>query len=196
MIQRRLGVVFAVGLLSSSLPALAQRADSGALWASQFGGNAQVVFGSSPLTTPNPNRMPYRDSRDNAICIAPESLVNLGIVARVEGGSVKLIGADKNLIVVAARQGPFERAGGVFVDAVEVLKTMGIAALSFEPSTNTLILRSVLRDVSLQGDVLQVTAGLPVTPKISIESQGLRVVVDFPGATIGERRANRPGSRV
>jgi len=186
MMQRRLGVVFAAGLLSSSPPALAQKADSGALWASRFGGDAQVVLGSSPLTISNPNRMPYRDARDNAICIAPESLVNLGIVARVEGSSVKLMGADKNLIVVAARQGPFERAGGVFVDAVEVLKTMGIAALSFEQSTNTLILRSVLRDVSLQGDALKVTAGLPVTPSVSIESQGLRVVVDFPGATIGE----------
>ncbi len=185
---KTLGIVVAAGVLSLAVgpSARAQKPESGTIWASRFGGNVRVVFGTTPLTTPNPNRMPYRDARDNAICVAPESLASLGISTRIEGGSIKLTGPDNNLVVVGARQGPFERAGGVFVDAVEVLKTMGIATLSFEQSTGTLQLRAILNDVSLQGDVLRVRSGLPITPKITIEDDGLRVLVDFSGATIGE----------
>ncbi|WP_395093945.1 N-acetylmuramoyl-L-alanine amidase [Armatimonas sp.] len=192
MPQRKISVVTVAGLVGMSmvLPAQAQKTkhkpELGAVWASQFGGTIRVLFGTVPLPVSSSSRLPYRDARDSAICVAPESLTALGIVATVEGGSVKLVGSDRNLIMVAARQGPFERSGGVFVDVVEVLKTMGVATLTYEPSTTTLTLRAVLREVALQGDSLRVSAGLPIAPKITTENQGLRVFIDFPGTTIAE----------
>ena len=192
MPQRKISVVIVAGLvgMSMGLPAQAQKSkqkpEVGAVWASQFGGTIRVLFGTVPLPVSSPNRLPYRDARDSAICVAPESLAALGIVATVDGASVKLVGSDHNLIMVAVRQGPFERSGGVFVDVVEVLKTMGVATLTYEPSTTTLTLRVVLREVVLQGDSLRVSAGLPITPKITTENQGARVFVDFPGTTIAE----------
>lgn len=192
MPQRKIGVVVAAGLigLSVGLPAQAQKTKPkptpGALWASRFGGTVRVLYGTVPLPVANPTRMPFRDARDNAICVAPESLLPLGIVATVEGSSVKLVCADRNLVMVAARQGPFERSGGVFVDVVEVLKAMGIAALSYDVDNTTLTVRSVLLSVNLLGDALRVNAGLPIAPKITLEKEGLRAVIDITGASVGE----------
>ena len=196
MPQRKIKAIVAAGLVGMALglPAQAQKAKSkpkatapvGTIWASQFGGSVRVLLGASLLSVASPSRMPYRDARDNAICMAPESLRALGIAATVEGGSVKLLSADGNLIMVAARQGPFERSGGTFVDIVEVLKTMGVATLSYEADSATLTLRSILREITLQGESVRINAGLPIAPKITTENEGLRVVVDFAGATIGE----------
>lgn len=192
MPQRKIGAVVAAGLagLTLGLPAQAQKSKPkptpGTLWASRFGGTIRVLYGAMPLPVANPSRMPYRDSRDNAICVAPESLAPLGIVATVEGSSVKLSCADRNLVMVAARQGPFERSGGVFVDVVEVLKSMGIASLSYDAESTTLTVRSILLAVGLQGDSLRVSAGLPISPKVTLEREGLRAVVDISGATLGE----------
>lgn len=192
MPQRKISVVIVAGLMGMSLglPAQAQKSkpkpEVGQVWASQFGGTIHVLYGALPLPVASPSRTPYRDARDNAICVAPESLAALGIAATVDGGSVKLVSSDRNLIMVAARQGPFERSGGIFVDVVEVLKTMGVATLTYELETATLTLRSVLHEVVLQGDSLRVSAGLPIVPKITTENQGLRVLADFPGTTISE----------
>jgi N-acetylmuramoyl-L-alanine amidase len=192
MPQRKIGIVVAAGLvgLSVGLPAQAQKSKPkptpGALWASRFGGTVRVLYGLSPLPIANPSRMPYRDARDSAICVAPESLAVLGIAATVEGNSVKLVCSDRNLVMVAARQGPFERSGGVFVDIVEVLKAMGIAALSYDTESATLIVRSVLLSVTLEGEALHLSAGLPISPKVTLDDARLRATIEVSGATIGE----------
>lgn len=192
MLQRKIGIVVVAGIagLSVGAPAWSQKSkpkpEPETLWASRFGGTVRVLFGNNPLPIANPSRMPYRDSRDSAVCVAPESLAVLGITATVEGNSVKLACADRSLVMVAARQGPFERSGGVFVDVVEVLKSMGVAALSYDTASSTLNIRSILLSVGLQGEALRITAGLPITPKITLDDARLQATIDIPGAALGE----------
>lgn len=153
--------------------------------ASRFGGSVKVLFGTTPLPASSSNRQPYKDARDSAICIAPEALRPLGIQSQIENGTVKLIGGDKSVIVLQARQGPFERAGGIFIDAVEAAKALG-AAVGFDVAADTLTLRATLSEVTLDNDTVRVKSVLPVAPRLLAEKDGRRILIDFPGASVGD----------
>lgn len=181
---RRIVVLSALALVGGTAPTRAQSLKPGAIVTSRFASNVKILFGTTPLPAANPKRLPYKDARDNAICVAPEALAALGIQARIDGNQVKLTGPDKSLVVLAARQGPFERAGGVFVDAVEAVKAMG-ATVSFDISTETLVVRSTLTEVVVEDDTLRLKSLLPIAPKLLVENEGRRVVVELPSTSVG-----------
>jgi len=184
MQRTRISAVVAVGALWALGGAAHAQKPTGIV-ASRYGGSVKVLFGTTPLPASSPSRQPYKDARDSAICIAPESLKPLGVQSTVENGVVKLLAPDKSLLVLPARQGPFERSGGVFIDAVEAVKALG-ATVSFDVTAETLTIRATLSEVTLENDTVRVKSWLPVAPRLLAEKDGRRILIDFPGTSVGE----------
>jgi N-acetylmuramoyl-L-alanine amidase len=149
----------------------------------------RVIFAGAPLPFASPALAPYRDPIDGALCVAPTSLAPLGVTSIIDAKMNKatFASADGSVSVTVDLRTPpegFEGRAGVFVPAMEVIEGLG-GKCEWYPGTNTMMARAVLTSVEMLGGQLRIKATLPVTPTITDQRDGRRVIVDFGSAEIG-----------
>ena len=160
---------------------------SGAAWAKpeSVTASVKVFYAGKPLPVPSDDRKPYQDLTDNAICVAPESLEQIGISYSIGAqGYVTLSVPDRDVVRVLPRTG--SRGRGPYLSVVEVIEGLG-GRCQWNSATNTLDIRPVLQSVRFDGDQVVVTGTLPLrAPRIGKpDDTGTKIYFDFDGVDVG-----------
>lgn len=155
----------------------------------------RLLYGLVALPQPAATRLPYVDPADGELCIGPEALRALGVDAQADlkARTVTLSRKDSGrTVVLTGRKGPDGRSG-LFVAARDAVRELG-GRYSWNAATGTATVLSVLEEASFADGVVTVRASLPITPRLSTDRDAGLVVVDFPGAALGEV-PRQPGFR-
>jgi N-acetylmuramoyl-L-alanine amidase len=172
-------------VLALALPSVGLRTAAQAQPARNASATPRVVFNGVPLPVPSPDRAPYRDSADDVVCIAPESLEMLGITHQIgTRGTIFLTGPDgAPIAALMGRSGP--TVGGVFIAADAAMAALG-GSSQWDPARGVLTLRSVFAEAAVVDDQLQMKATLRLpTPRLSTDNAGRLVIADFTGVDAG-----------
>lgn len=137
--------------------------------------------------TLSPEVAPYRDPVDGAICIPVEALEPLGIVSQFDSAQNRVAitttdGTSSTLTVPRVPPAGYKLGDykGVFIPAEVVITTLG-GKCDFDPATNTLTFRSILKGVDVENGKVRVRTSLPVVPIVSRENGGKLLIIDLPG---------------
>ena len=146
-------------------------------------GTPRILFAGRPLPVPSPDLAPYRDPRDRALCVAPESLVLVGVqcVLDIMADTASLSTAEGGRTTVRTRRAP---NGRDFVPLVEAMEDLG-AKCQWDPATNTEHVRAILTEVAMLGGQLRIKATLPITATVVNRRSPAQVIVDVSGAELG-----------
>ncbi|MFM7321418.1 MAG: N-acetylmuramoyl-L-alanine amidase [Armatimonadota bacterium] len=156
----------------------------------------RILIPGSTVAAPSATRIPFVDAGDGVVCIAPEMLRGLGVdaTADIEERTVTLKPRDgRRSVVLPARKGPAGR-NGLFVACKEAVDALG-GVFAWDPATREGRVLAVIESAAIVDGAVEVRSSLPVTPRMTIERDPGRVVVDFPMAALGDV-PRQPGFRL
>lgn len=178
----------ASAVLTSAASKQQQPANPAALEAAVPAGAPRVVYGGEALPAADDKKAPYRDPFDGEVCVSPEALAPLGVTYLVDekGRQVTLMAAESGRsVTVDLRPAPKGGDKAAFLAVGPAIRALG-GRSEFDPKTNTLYLRSVLTAVEMLGGQLRVKSSLPVQAKVTSSRDRKLIIVDVPGAEVGD----------